>query len=278
MQVPRSWARSHAIHTDREGKKRSLAVWGWGEGETEARQNSSARLARLVERLGRGEPPGAYEYGSRPLREEILETLPGEGRNEPAAILTRNRHGAIVLNTAFMLFLDIDLEPPNLGKRLLRLVTSAPPADSQALTRLREALVRHGRASFRIYRTAAGFRALAVDREFDPAGREAQELMVATGTDPAFAKLCLLQQSFRARLSPKPWRCNCKRPPGEYPRDEEQKLQFADWLSHYEQATAQYATCQFLESVGPGRPEGRAKRLVELHDRHTRCEAGLPLA
>jgi hypothetical protein len=103
--------------------------------------------------------------------------------------------------------------------------------------------------------------------------------MQATGTDPAFAHLCLVQRSFRARLTPKPWRCNTSLPPGQYPRLEgELQRRFASWLHEYEQASRNYATCRYLETVGNGSPKGDVRKLLELHDRSTRCDESLPLA
>lgn len=150
---------------------------------------------------------------------------------------------------------------------------------AQAIARLGEALRQYGRATFRLYRTAAGLRAIAIDREFDPAGRDAQDLMAATGTDPAFMRLCLAQKSFRARLTPKPWRCDTRLPPGEHPRtDDHVRAGFVDWLADYERAAASYATCQYIETIGSGTLKGAAEKLVALHDRVTRCEESLPLA
>jgi len=51
--------------------------------------------------------------------------------------------------------------------------------DETALSRLREALRRFAMATFRVYRTAGGQRA-RIDREFEPEGREAQEIMAVT--------------------------------------------------------------------------------------------------
>jgi hypothetical protein len=116
-------------------------------------------------------------------------------------------------------------------------------------------------------------------RDYDPAGREAQDLMKATGTDPWFVRLCLAQKSFRARLTPKPWRVGVKAPPGEYPREGETSQRFAEWLREYESASRGYATCRFLETVGKGGLVGGEDHgLVELHDRATRADSTLPLA
>ena len=62
----------------------------------------------------------------------------------------------------------------------------AKKPEEAALGKLREALAKAGKGAFRIYRTAGGFRAMATDRAFDPAGAEAKQLMEATGTDPWF--------------------------------------------------------------------------------------------
>ena len=280
MHIPRIWARAEA-QVDAPGRDAlPLVAWGWGEDEEGARREAQAKLERLSDRVRRGDPfPDAYAYGSRPIREEILETL-GDGA-EPRAVVTRNRYGAAVLNAARMLFLDVDLpegggEPGLLGK-----LFGGKSADAAALEKLRATLDKAGKGPFRIYRTAGGFRALATGREFDPAGGEAQQLMKATETDPWFVRLCLAQKSFRARLTPKPWRMDLKPPPGEYPReDPEVEQRFQEWLAEYQQASRGYATCKFLETVGKSGMVGDAvaEDLVALHDRETRAAESLPLA
>jgi hypothetical protein len=210
------------------------------------------------------------------MREEILETFGSPA--DPKAIVTRNRYGAKVLNAARLLFLDIDLPPASVGKRLGRFFGGADP-DAAPLAKLRDTLTRVNKGTFRIYRTAAGLRALAIDREFDPAGHEARDLMTATGTDPNFIKLCQVQKSFRARLTPKPWRCGLKPPPVDYPRDAADEARFAEWLAEYEEAAANFATCKYLESAGKGGFGGNVEvELIALHDRLTRSAEPLPLA
>lgn len=281
MNIPKSWSKARAECTSPENLRLSLAVWGWGREEEDAKREASARLDRLLERVRRGGRfPDTYGYGARPLREEILQSFDGDSEDQPKAVLTRNRYGSLVLNTPNLLFLDVDLPPITFAQRVRRLFSSSlPPADETALERLRDALRQYGRATFRLYRTAAGFRAIAIDREFDPAGRDTQDLMKATGTDPAFSRLCLVQKSFRARLTPKPWRCKCPRPPGEHPRTEDAvRHQFAAWLDKYESASKNYATCRYVETIGPSDLKGEAELVVGLHDRTTRCDSSLPLA
>lgn len=282
MHIPRIWAKANADITAPGDKPLALVAWGWGDDEVEAKREASSRLDRIAERVRRGEPfPERYVYGDRPLREEILETI-DSGEPEPRAILTRNAYGVTVLNTARLLFLDIDTGPQEegLGQKLGRLFGGGASREDPALAKLREALRNSGKGAFRIYRTAGGYRALAVEHEFDPTSREAHDLMKATGTDPYYLRLCNAQKSFRARLTPKPWRMEMKAPPWEYPRtDPADQRRFAEWLSEYERESSKYATCKFLETVSKGPFVGMEDNaLVTLHDRMTRATQSLPLA
>jgi hypothetical protein len=280
MHIPRIWVKADAEVSTPDRGVLPLVAWGWGSDTAEARREAEGKLERLTGRVRRGEPfPDAYAYGSRPIREEILQAIGGQ--DDPRAVLTRNRYGATVLNAARLLFLDIDLpEGAGAGTGFLGKLFGGKGADAAALDKLRDTLAASGKGAFRIYRTAGGFRALATDREFDPAARESQDLMKATGTDPWFVRLCLAQKSFRARLTPKPWRIGLKPPPEGYPRDDRAAEQrFAEWLAEYEQASRPHATCRYLETVGKGGMVGSGNEdLVALHDRMTRASEALPLA
>jgi hypothetical protein len=256
-----------------------LTALGWSTASlTEARAMAVERLSRLMARVRAGEPlPRGYGYGSRPLREEVLKEIP-EGDNS-RLVITRNSYGATILNAGHALFLDIDLPAATLSGALQRLFGRKDDRIAAPLAELRATLERDGHATFRIYQTAAGLRALAVDREFEPAGSETQRLMEAARVDPAFRQLCRVQQSFRARLTPKPWRCGYRKPPTLYPRETpEAERRFAHWLEGYERACADRATCRFLETVGGGSPTPELDSIVRLHDGLTRSDTGLPLA
>ena len=178
-----------------------------------------------------------------------------------------------------MLFVDVDVPPPSLGSRLGSLFGRAAPADA-ALDVLRAGLQRTGwGASFRVYRTAAGLRAMAIDRRFDPNSQETATLMAATGADPAFSQLCRVQRSFRVRLTPKPWRCGCLAPPaGFLPGDSAAPATFDAWLTEYDAVGARFATCHFVETLGPGHAAEWASQSIAVHDSLTRCNTALPLA
>lgn len=278
MRIPRAWAKATGEGIRPDGKAISVAVWGFGEDHSSAKSSASQRLQSVLDRIRRGDRfPDKYAYGERPLREEILQTVESATGNDVSAVVTRNVYGVEVLNAARLLFLDVDLGPPNVFQPLLRVFGISK--EERALTRLRDVLRTNSDATFRIYRTASGFRAMAIDRDFDPTDGGVQELMQSTRTDPAFARLCMAQRSFRARLTPKPWRCGLWGPPGRHPRlDGEMQQRFAAWLAKYESASMSYATCRYLETVGSGSPKGDKKTLLELHDRATRSSESLPLA
>jgi hypothetical protein len=283
MNIPRYWARATAeVRSRRAGARHlDLAAWGWSStGRAEAEQRAQQRLASLVQRVEQGqELPRGYAYGDRPLREEIvLEHRDGAG--QVTAILSRNGYGALVLNTANTLFIDVDLPPAPSTGVLSRLFGRARPPgpEDAALPRLRDALRASG-GRFRIYRTAAGFRVLGTDRTYDPRAETTQALMQSAGADPAFVHLCRLQECFRARLTPKPWRCGLRLPPGTHPRENaSEQTEFARWVADYEQASRGRATCKFIETVAGDTIAPALQPLVERHDELTRADAGLPLA
>lgn len=280
MRIPRYWARAEEQTPPDYAGARRIIVWGWSqENHDEAERHARERLTELLDRLrqGLGLPTG-YGYGRRPLREEILDELRDRG-GAIDAVLTRNSYGSLVLNAAQVLFVDVDVPWPTLGERLARLFGSRKPTpETAALTRIREILLNAGSGSYRIYRTAAGFRVLATDPLFTPGSAAAEQLMRALDADPAFVQLCRAQDSFRARLTPKPWRCGQVNPPGRFPRDAEEQAAFAAWLAGYDHAIESRATCRFVEAVGWGRTHSDAGRIVDFHDQMTKCHTGLPLA
>jgi len=281
MLIPRHWARATGTADDPAGKRFALQIWGWSQDSiAEAGQLAKRRLREACDRVTRGAlGKEAYFYGKTPLREEIVRTLGGSS-SEPAALVTRNRYGALVLNTARIPFIDVDVPAPGAFEGLRRLFGGkGGGAREKVLERVREACGRFPRTSFRIYRTAAGFRLLATDLLIDPQSPEAQGMLSAFGADPFFVKLCNLQSSFRARLTPKPWRCGCRLPPGSYPREDPGMQQrFATWLQKYESAIASKATCELVESVGPGRMLPEVAPIMKEHDRACRVGDALPLA
>lgn len=280
MRVPRCWKRVEERVADGQGGSLPLAAWGSGDDEAAAEADGRERLSRAAALMAAGNQPGHwYGYPDRPVREEILQTFedaPGDASTQ-MAVVTRNGYGAVILNTARMLFLDVDIES-GMRETIRGWFWKTTP-EQKRLEQLQHVLAGRGEMGFRIYRTAAGFRVIGLGREFDPAGRDAEDLMLATGTDEQFRRLCRVQRCFRARLTPKPWRCGVPRPWIRYPylnATAEQEMR--KWIEKYERQAAHYATCRLVAEIGTGAAEGDQSLLLELHDGITKASSSLPLA
>jgi hypothetical protein len=279
VNVPRYWAKVEGdTPPDFEGARR-LAVWGWSqESQRGAELHAHKRLTEVLDHLrhSQGWPKG-YTYGSRPRREEILQEFRDRG-GETTAFLTRTHYGSEILNVARVLFVDVDVPRPSIKQVIGSLFGSKNSPEAGVLSRIRSALAGEPDGSFTIYRTAAGFRVVAGDPLYEPASPKAEALMIALGVDPSYLNLCRVQQCFRARLTPKPWRCGMSDPPGRYPRGADDEAAHAQWVSDYERATHDKATCQTIETLGWRRIHEEAEEAIRLHDRKTRADSNLPLA
>jgi hypothetical protein len=134
----------------------------------------------------------------------------------------------------------------------------------------------------RLYRTPSGFRLLAMHRLFKPDEPEALEFFRAVGTDKTYVRMCVNQQCFRARVSPKPWRVGISqhiRPrPGVWPINPERLPERRSWIEAYEKASKGSAACQYMEIIGSGSVHRSADAVRNLHDTLSRASSGLPIA
>jgi hypothetical protein len=281
MKIPKYWIRREGQVSRPDGKRLRLFAWGWSEtSASEAEARAGERFQSLEQRVSQGlDLPRGYAYGSRPVREQIIEEIPGAG-GRPDALLTRNSYGSVVLNAARSMFVDVDAAPPPATGFSLKSLFGggAKPTDAQ-LEKLRDTLRSASGGSFRVYRTAAGYRLLATDRPFTPGSSESESVMRTVGADPAFIQLCRIQDSFRARLTPKPWRVGQRAAPGDFPREDARvEAAFAKWLQQYERAAGSKATCRFVETIGTGDVHPEIAPIVQLHDARTKATSDLQLA
>lgn len=156
-----------------------------------------------------------------------------------------------------------------------------PPADPQsaALARLRSFVAARPDWRVRVYRTHSGLRYLVTHAPFAPTDPDAQAAMTALGADPQYVKLCQVQKSFRARLTPKPWRIGVDNPPVTFPFESPAaEGAMRQWEAAYEAASRDRASAQFVEEIGSGSEHPDVSPLRALHDEHTKATSGLPLA
>jgi hypothetical protein len=244
MKLARFWAReSHS----------GTVARGWSdESLHDAREAARQTARRIAEKFASGDfEKKQYLYGDRPLPEPVVQEFPG-------AVVTRNVYGALILNTSSLMFVDIDREGDQAGASIVRAVEQS------------------GLAA-RVYRTAAGHRVLLTNASFEAGSPTSEQWLQHFGADALYTRLCRLQQSFRARLTPKPWRCNLGMPPVTFPFETPNaEAHFSQWLRRYNAAAQGYATCRLVHETGAAHP-GFAG-LIGYHDQETKATSGLPLA
>lgn len=171
-----------------------------------------------------------------------------------------------------------------LATGLLRLTTALRGGqEALALRRIHRFAAAHPDWHLRVYRTPAGFRVLAMHKTFEPRGPEAAGCFDALRVDPVYARMCKVQNCFRARVSPKPWRVgvphHMKPRPGVWPVNPERLPDRQRWIDGYEARARGYASCRFVEQLGPASmTDARARAVCALHDRLCRSDSGDPIA
>jgi hypothetical protein len=241
MHFPKFWAK---------GESGSAVCWRWSDtSQEDAQAKADARAVELEKIIESGTRPDRYGYANRPLREERVEEQPGYA-------VTRNAYGALVLNTERAMFVDVDFHDD-------------PSQEPGALDSLRGLATQHGLGT-RIYRTAGGLRGLVTSATFDPKAPATMALLKEVGCDPLYIRLCQAQASFRARLTPKPWRLEMRPPSVRWPfEDEDVEARFAEWLRGYDQKSRGHAVCTLVEHAGPQTIDAAVAPVVALHD--ARC-------
>jgi hypothetical protein len=287
MKLPLHWANASADATDAQGSPVSFSCWRASDtSPDDAHESALAAAKRVVQKLLRGDRLDRYGYGDGALREEVLGRFAGP-EGELFAAVTRNASGVMVLNTARVMFMDLDFPRVSAGEGLrhvfARLFGRAGPSpetrrEQETRDRLERFLGERPDWNVRLYRTLAGLRGLVTHDLFAPTAASTLDALQAVGCDPLYVRLCKAQDCFRARLSPKPWRCGHTNNSVPWPRDETQQAQFDAWLSGYTQKQAAHATCAFLGELGSRRVHPEVERIIQLHDETTRSTESLPLA
>ena len=286
MRIPRFWEKAVKETILPDGRRIKSVIWEWSESSAEDAQTKAQKACqRIAARLASEEAlPQQYGYGERRPREEIIEEL-ADDEGHINAVVTRNGYGSLILNTSELVFIDIDLPPRSpqirLPAFLLRWLGKEPPKDpvAERLENIRSSARAHSKLGFRIYRTCAGFRVVVVNRRMEAHSSLAKKLLNDFDADPLYRRMCENQECFRARLTPKPWRCRIERPPARYPfATPTDDLAYRRWEQAYLQGTADFGTCQHLENIGPQEIDSSLEKLIELHDRLTKATLPQTLA
>jgi hypothetical protein len=233
---------------------------------------------------------GGY-YPRKPLREPIVEEfLAYDG--EQTFVVTRNRYGAEILNTDRVLIADVDLpelEGSGTFRGFLRRLFGRAPADTdpqaepapvvERLDRIAQWAAGNPSLGVIVYRTASGLRVFVTGVAEPATSAQGERILAELDADRIYRELCRANETFRARLTPKPWRLpGLKAPRERWPyADDGAERRFQRWLSAYEEVSREFAVCRRLAAYGPG-PSALEDQIIRFHDDRTGVATALPLA
>ncbi|MFA0412196.1 hypothetical protein AB4520_00125 [Vibrio renipiscarius] len=248
--------------------REKLSIWGASnESEEDASEHASRRLSSMAAFLnGDLSKSAEYEYWMGFVREEILEEVSGES-GEAIAIISRNAYGASILNTNNIVFGDIDIQPVSFLDQILSKFGKKKKDKNYVLKRIETYQKNHPTLSFRVYETHSGIRFILTNKQCSPGDVFVKNLFKDLSVDPLYSRLCLKQDCFRARLTPKPWRIGITRPNSDFPRSSDIDEQtFLLWLREYQSASRQYTTTKYLASFGVAKASLEAQKIIAIHD------------
>lgn len=158
---------------------------------------------------------------------EVEPIVPPDPFEIGSATLTVNCYNALVLNSPDLFIADIDQGDPRFSNfatgtdvdEILTALGDLASFDDYMRSELRYWSdgvpgLSFASASWRIYRTYAGFRVICTSQPYST-GQDSQEcldmfpakcLLRFLRADPRYIEMCAQQQCFRARLTRKPWR------------------------------------------------------------------------
>lgn len=270
MKLYKYWVREYGVLQINGATPQISCFGGSNQSLDDAKLKALEKIAAVQKRVQEGRRRADESYDVE-IREEIIQEVNSQN------IVSRNRYGALVLNSADTLFIDIDEPPIDIGGFFKSLFSSKRRDKKQSIIEMirkkAQGMNLQGMA-LRLYETSKGVRVIVSGRLFDPRSSETQELFRRFNADRLYAYLCKKQNCFRARLTPKPSRAKCSTPKVSYPRTPDEQAALDKWLAGYNQSSASFSVCRFIDSIGM--PLDNA--IVSFHDSITKAHTTLPLA
>jgi hypothetical protein len=289
VRIPRFWSVVEGSDTGPHGERLFRRVWGWSmSSAADALAVAHEELRSALANVRSGTRSGGY-YPRKPLREPIVDETVVDG--EQVLVVTRNRYGAEILNTDRLLIADVDI--PELDGRTtdgwLRRMFRRSKAEGDPLAEPAPVVERLGKLEnwaganpslgVIVYRTASGLRVFVTGVAEPATSAYGEHILTELEADPIYRELCRANGTFRARLTPKPWRLpGLKAPRERWPfADGSAERRFQRWLAAYEAAARDYAVCRRLTAYGLV-TSALESQIIQLHDDRTRVPTLLPLA
>jgi hypothetical protein len=266
MRIFKYWV-EHSKELNIDGIKQPSKVFGGSNvSEFEAIKDAENKLSN-VQRIINGELEKDKEYEADIL-EEIIEKI------DDVSVVTRNRYGALVLNTKELMFIDVDHYSKTVFDFIFRRKYSLKELMLRNIEKTANKKI-YADFGFRVYETANGFRILITNKAFAPRSQESKRIMSDFNSDYLYRWLCVKQNCYRARLTPKPYRVKQKKIKVIYPnRNELQQQELLNWVNEYEQKNKSFSTCRLVKEYG----RTRMNKVIEYHDKITGVKLAATLA
>ncbi|PKL51167.1 MAG: hypothetical protein CVV42_00990 [Candidatus Riflebacteria bacterium HGW-Riflebacteria-2] len=267
MHLFRYW-RSGEFQVIYDGKPVSIICSAGSNLSEDDAQSLCAAKAERVQMLidGAIERDNTYE---KPVREEISHEI------DDYNVVTRNRHGALILNSSSVSIFDID----DYKRSFWETIGFGGKKDKKAtiVERLRQLFENRAQRDigWRIYETCKGIRLIVVGQYLDPKSPAFEQFSREINADSLYTLLCAKQNCYRARLTPKPHRLHIERLKFVCPLPEDIEGKYAQWLEEYQQQSKNYAVCRLIETLGTRVAEDP---IIDFHDRLCCSDMSLPLA
>ena len=276
MQFYKYWTKKRSTVTTTIGQIDVTSLGFSNESLEDALRIAEQRATQAGERISSNKNLDRYYATNHAVREETIEELQRNGQT--TAILSRNSYGSVILNTPIVFFADIDLPQRSKVSSLLKWFSKPVDPTEQLLARIQEMIGVHPSLGLRLYRTKKGFRIAIRSQQVPVESVQSQKWLEHLGSDHLYVLLCKSQDCYRARLSPKPWRCQVPPPPTRFPfSTPQEESTYREWQVAYEQASRSFATCALVGDFGSPDTDPVVDQILQLHD-HFAFNGTQPLA
>jgi len=228
--------------------------------------STETELCRLTD-------PVWYELGGeyQVIDEPIVEEFAHEGNQ--IGLITVNSYDAKILNANNLMIVDVDL-PTNceFSQNLGHIIAYSK---KQALSVLKLFCQENTDYGFRVYATRAGLRYICTTHRAYPHHESTKQIFRCLYADPLYVQLCQFQGTFRARLSPKPWRVGNAEETSRWTYDRNQ-----GYVTPQGRQWEEVRVCKALGIVGKKHILEEFKLIIKHHDEITQAlnRQDIPLA
>ena len=276
MKFYKFWARATAEVEDPDGE----AVFRTGTGYSNDSVADAFLKAEIQAKKNaqRWSDPTNFSHGGyypaggeRAIREETVEQFADD--NETYAVISRNSYGCLILNTTDVFFADVD-KPKKanwlfswLGGLFGKKKITEADFESELIQKIKRLVNANPQYGLRVYRTLLGYRVVLTSQTVPASEAKSVELLKKLGADELYVSLCRSQDCYRARLTPKPWRCGARKPTIRFPfSTPEAEQKYRRWQKRYEATASKFATCVLIGEFGSNQVDPRVAQILKLHD------------